>query len=65
MNEEERQVLRGSLRHARRNLNPDQQSEAAQCLHDLVIGQDFFVNAFSYCFLQKHGWGNRSRAIAQ
>lgn len=50
MNEEERQVLRGSLRHARRNLNADQQSEAAQCLHDLVIGQDFFVDASHIAF---------------
>jgi len=62
MNEEERQVLRGSLRHARRNLNPDQQSEAAQCLHDLVIGQDFL--SMLLILLSTKAWmGNRSRAM--
>ena len=45
MNKEERQALRDSLRQARLDLNPDEQSAAAQNLHDLVAEQDFFMNA--------------------
>ena len=50
MNEEERQALRDSLRQARRDLTPDQQSEAAQRLFDLVAEQDFFTNASHIAF---------------
>jgi 5-formyltetrahydrofolate cyclo-ligase len=50
MNEEERQALRDSLRQARRELTPEQQSEAAQSLYGLVAEQDFFANASQIAF---------------
>ena len=52
MNKEERQALRDSLRQARLDLNPDEQSAAAQNLHDLVAEQDFFMNASHIAFYQ-------------
>lgn len=52
MEEEERQALRNSLRQARRDLSPDQQSAAAKRLHDLVADQDFFNNASHIAFYQ-------------
>ncbi|NKB34842.1 MAG: 5-formyltetrahydrofolate cyclo-ligase [Pseudomonadales bacterium] len=52
MNEEERQTLRESLRQARRDLNPEQQSAASRSLLDLVVEQDFFNNASHIAFYQ-------------
>ncbi|MBS25392.1 MAG: 5-formyltetrahydrofolate cyclo-ligase [Gammaproteobacteria bacterium] len=52
MDKEERKALRDSLRQARLDLNPVEQSVAAQDLHDLVAEQEFFMNASHIVFYQ-------------
>lgn len=52
MNKEERGELRDSLRAARKQLAPEQQSSAATALMELVAQQDFYQNAKLLAFYQ-------------